>query len=170
MGKLLFVWCCVCGIETDCSPAQASRLGPIGKVCDDWTQARIWADHSKKSRDIFTCPGCKKTFGRVWAAEGRGKWEEMVVAPEDFDPGEGWRLVTHPDGCQQVHQAPSAEWPPTTFIERVVSPKSRRKRWCVVSRKPPERWTRALYAPKLAGPFPDLDGAKAAYLIIMAAG
>lgn len=86
----------------------------------------------------------------------------------DFDPGKGWRLVNYPDGVQQVHHSP---WVGilTVFIERVVRPKSRRKRWCIVSRDPPQKWRRAVYAPKIAGPFPDLEAAKAAYLMIVTA-
>jgi hypothetical protein len=126
---------------------------------------------------IFKCPGCGRTFGapgrcKILPEPGYGKaykWVEMVVVPEDFDPGEGWRLTNHPDGTQQVFQF-EWKWPPHIFIERVVSPKSRRKRWCVVNREPAEKWARALYAPKLAGPFPDLDSAKSAYILIMAAG
>jgi hypothetical protein len=121
-----------------------------------------------KSRDIFRCPGCGKTFGRLSAAEERYKWVEMKIVPEDFDPGEGWLLATHADGTQQVYSL-DHKWPPVMFIERVVREKSRRKRWCVVCREPIERWSRAMYGPKIAGPFPNLESAQAAYLIIVSA-
>lgn len=135
------VWACACRTETPCQSS----------------------DHAIGA--IFTCPGCKKTFGR----RESGKWIEMKIVPETFDPGEGWRLVTHPDGTQQVHSF-AIKWPPQIFIERVVCENSRRKRWCVVDRRPPGDWDKKKYAPKLAGPFPSLDAAKAAYLMILAAG
>lgn len=100
---------------------------------------------------------------------GKVGYMEIKVVPEDFDPGDGWRLVTHPDGTQQVHQL-GGKWPPRIFIERVVAKNSRRKRWCVVDRNPPKDWAKKKYAPKLAGPFPDLDSAKAAYLMAISAG
>ena len=78
-----------------------------------------------------------------------------------------WCVERHDDGTEQVYQYDP--WPPVIFIERLTSPKSRRKRWCVVSRKPPEKWRNAKYPPKLAGPFRELDAAKAAYLMIISA-
>lgn len=147
------IWACRCGANTPCTYAQ---------VCVGAT---------------FRCPECGHTFGAPGGSKLKGraitgakayKWVEMKVIPEDFDPGDGWRLVTHPDGCQQVSKW-DVTWPHTVFIERVVSATSKRKRWCVVDRKPPDKWAKKLYAPKLAGPFPDLDAAKAAYLMIMAA-
>jgi len=79
-----------------------------------------------------------------------------------------WRHVTHHDGVEQVHT--TTPHPPYIFIERVVRPKSRRKKWVIVDRRPPERWRNSIYAPKISGPFPDLDSAKAAYLLIRATG
>jgi len=38
-----------------------------------------------------------------------------------------------------------------------------------VEREPPHEWSIAKYAPRLAGPFPNLDAAKAAYSMIIAA-
>lgn len=76
---------------------------------------------------------------------------------------DGWREVHFRDGTQQWYINPVSQH--FLFIERVVSPKSRRKRWVVVSRD----GARAdqLYPPKACGPFPNLESAKAAYLVII---
>ena len=78
-----------------------------------------------------------------------------------------WINTIHADGTEQW--CVNEPWPATLFVERIVGPKSRRKHWVVVSRCPPERWARAKYAPKLAGPFKTLEGAKAAYLMCLSA-
>lgn len=60
------------------------------------------------------------------------------------------------------------------YVERVKRPKSRRKYWCVVNRKGPtpepgrlQEMDTSMYPPKVAGPFPQLAGAKAALLVLL---
>ena len=74
------------------------------------------------------------------------------------------------DGGKLEQWCTSAPNPPRVFIERVTGPKSRRKRWVIVDRRPPEKWMRALYAPKIAGPYPTLEAAQAVYLLLRASG
>jgi hypothetical protein len=90
------------------------------------------------------------------------------MKPEAFDPGDGWSSTSHPDGTLQVYIR-DAQWKEALYIERVEGKNSRRKKWCIVSRNPPEKWGRAKYAPKIAGPFATLEGAQAAYLMLRAA-
>jgi len=82
--------------------------------------------------------------------------------------GDGWRHWS--DGqVEQVYRIPP-DANISIFIERVVTPSSRRKRWVVVDRRGVTRKaTNSNYPPKIAGPFPDLDSAKAAYLMVIAA-
>jgi hypothetical protein len=77
-----------------------------------------------------------------------------------------WYFATHGDGTEQVFPA---KYVPHLYIERVVRPKSRRKQWCLVSRDPLSKWGDAMYPPKLAGPFGDLDAAKVALVMTAAA-
>lgn len=77
-----------------------------------------------------------------------------------------WRHQYHDDGVQQVF-LPTPH-PAILFIERVARPKTRRKNWVIVNRSPPGRWRNAVYGPKISGPFPTLEAAKAAYLLIRA--
>jgi len=80
--------------------------------------------------------------------------------------GDGWRHWS--DGqVEQVYRIPP-DADISIFIERVVTPSSRRKRWVLTDRRSADGATQ-LYAPKIAGPFPDLDSAKAAYLMVIAA-
>ena len=62
----------------------------------------------------------------------------------------GWAFSMYHDGTQQWHLRRGKE----TFIERVLSPNSRRKRWCIV-----ERTDGCLYPPKIAGPFQNFTAA-----------
>lgn len=75
-----------------------------------------------------------------------------------------WREVHFRDGTQQWYINPVSEH--FTFIERVEGPKSRRKRWAIVSRRGTSA-RREMYPPKICGPFPNLESAKAAYLVII---
>jgi hypothetical protein len=82
-----------------------------------------------------------------------------------------WEFRSVIDGTEQVRFAGSFDdYPPTALIERVVGPHSRRKQWCIVRRHKNLRSARAMYPKKLAGPFPTLDGAKAALLVMRASG
>ena len=87
----------------------------------------------------------------------------MTSMHEDAD---GWRYQSHRDGVEQVY-LPTPH-PAQLFIERVNRPKTRRKNWVIVNRSPPGRWRNAIYGPKISGPFPTLEAAKAAYLLIRA--
>jgi hypothetical protein len=54
------------------------------------------------------------------------------------------------------------------YVERVMRPDSRRKRWALVSRHDPDsedRYNNCLYPPKISGPFPTLEAARVAYLV-----
>lgn len=75
-----------------------------------------------------------------------------------------WREVHFRDGTQQWYIQPLTDH--YISIERVVRPDSRRKRWAIVNRDAGVR-TEALYPPKICGPFPNLESAKAAYLVII---
>lgn len=55
-------------------------------------------------------------------------------------------------------------------VERVVGPKSRRKRWRIVDRRPRNVRKEALYPPTIGPPFKDSDQAKTVYLVMLAAG
>lgn len=85
------------------------------------------------------------------------KWEEH---------GE-WHSRRFTDGVEQW--CASDDEMPRMFIERVHGRSSRRLQWCVVRREPPFKWRHAKYAPKVAGPFPTLEAAQAAYRVIRAA-
>lgn len=77
-----------------------------------------------------------------------------------------WAYREFDDGIQQW--ALSEPTPPTVFIERVTG-KSRRRRWVIADRRDPKDvFTK--YPPKIAGPFPTLEAAKAAYRVMRAAG
>ena len=76
---------------------------------------------------------------------------------------DGWTQVIFSDGNEQYYQGPVAQH--QLFIERVAGPKSRRKRWAIVDRTYPHN--SVLYPPKICGPFPNLESAKAAYLVII---
>lgn len=88
-----------------------------------------------------------------------------------------WFFVGWSDGTEQwsVYRL---EVKAVLYVERVVSKTSRRKRWCVVDRRgdwmamlPKTRqFNTQLYPPKVAGPFADLEGAKAALLILLSTG
>lgn len=82
------------------------------------------------------------------------------------DEGE-WRFMRWSDGNEQVCLV-TDRYRSELFIERVDAPKSRRKRWRVVSRKGLDNDT--CYPPALSPPFKDLDAAKVAYLIALASG
>lgn len=82
---------------------------------------------------------------------------------------DGWRYSDWADGTQQWAYV-EGDAPPRVFIERVVGDKSRRKRWAIVDRRPPGQHVDTMYPPKLAGPFPTLESAKAAYRVLRAAG
>jgi hypothetical protein len=80
-----------------------------------------------------------------------------------------WLYRVFKDGTQQWLPLPdmnenSIGWPPAIFVERVLRPNSKRKRWCIVDRTS----SRAFYPPKIAGPFKSADAAKAALLIYLA--
>ena len=79
-----------------------------------------------------------------------------------------WQYLVWEDGNEQVYadDAPNAP----IFIERVVGPKSRRKRWVIVDRRGLKDGDSTAYPPKLAGPFKNLDVAKVAYLMLVSAG
>lgn len=83
----------------------------------------------------------------------------------DPPPGvpEGWEFAEWSDGNQQVWNDDIKEG---LYIERIVGEKSRRKRWCIVDRRAAKSY--ALYPPKVAGPFPTLEGAIVAYKILNA--
>lgn len=76
------------------------------------------------------------------------------------------------DGTQQCFPEATAfadRWPPDIFIERVLGEGSRRKQWHIVDRRG-KKGECSIYPPTLAGPFPTLDGAKVALLLMKAAG
>lgn len=52
------------------------------------------------------------------------------------------------------------------YIERVLGEKSRRKRWCIVSRALDSE-ENIKYPPKVAGPFPNIKAAMAAYMLMI---
>ena len=74
-----------------------------------------------------------------------------------------WRYKSYGDGTEQVWQGGLVA--PLYLIERVIREKSRRRNWCIVLRTNGN----TMYPKKVAGPFPDLDAAKAAYLMLRAA-
>lgn len=90
------------------------------------------------------------------------------MLPTNTIKGDGWRHWS--DGqVEQLYRIPPAA-DANIYIERVVTPSSRRKRWVVVDRRGVTRKAmHSNYPPKIAGPFPDLDSAKAAYLMVIAA-
>lgn len=73
------------------------------------------------------------------------------------------------DGTEQVmmERQPGQGWPPLIYIERVVRKNSRRKKWCIVSRR---KTNANLYPPKLGGPYPTLDVAKVMMIVMLASG
>lgn len=73
------------------------------------------------------------------------------------------------DGTEQVmmERQHGQGWPPLIYIERVVRPNSRRKRWCIVNRY---NSNANLYPPKIGGPYPSLDVAKVMLLIMVTSG
>lgn len=75
-----------------------------------------------------------------------------------------WTEVFFHDGTEQWYIHPLTDH--YICIERVVRPNSRRKRWAIVNRDAGVRGE-ALYPPKICGPFPNLESAKAAYLVII---
>lgn len=75
-----------------------------------------------------------------------------------------WHEVFFHDGTEQWYIHPLTDH--YISIERVVRPNSRRKRWAIVNRDAGVR-SEALYPPKICGPFPNLESAKAAYLVII---
>jgi len=75
-----------------------------------------------------------------------------------------WRSMSHSDGTEQVWDTNKGIAQPAHIIERVVRDNSRRKNWAIVYRRGDE-----MYPKKVAGPFKDLDAAKVAYLMLMAA-
>lgn len=85
---------------------------------------------------------------------------------EEHKGNNTWRFYTFSDGTQQISNADP--YPPNVFIERVLRTNSRRKRWAIVSRINAKR--NALYPPKVAGPFENLDAAKAVYIILKETG
>lgn len=85
----------------------------------------------------------------------------VEVRIEDDD----WVYNRYDDGTHQWFTTPLQE--PRLFIERVEREGSRRKRWAIVDRTSGMR--DALYPPKISGPFPNLESAKAAYLVITSA-
>ena len=88
----------------------------------------------------------------------------------------GWKEVHWSDGTEQwCHHPPR---PAHLYIERVVGRTSRRKRWYVVNRYDSlasglgpldgsEKFVTSKYPPVVSGPFDDLQGAKAALLILL---
>jgi len=74
-----------------------------------------------------------------------------------------WKYHKHSDGTEQWWIG--GKGIPLYCIERVLRPDSRRKNWAIVSRTHSD----AMYPPKIAGPFKDLDAAKVAYLMFRAA-
>jgi len=73
-----------------------------------------------------------------------------------------WSVFYYPDGLEQIRLR-ERENKGKLYIERVNRPKSRRIRWCVVDRTINDR----LYPPRIAGPFKELDAAKATYLLLL---
>lgn len=77
---------------------------------------------------------------------------------------DGWRHLIYDDGnelVQHYYHDKATEF----CIERVVKPGSRRRNWVVTDRNDRKHFYN-LYPPKVAGPFPDLDSAKAALRLI----
>ncbi len=96
---------------------------------------------------------------------------------EDVNPRDRvWRLSTWDDGTQCIYHRPyedrqykDSPHPQVIYmIERVVKENSRRKNWCITRRTTARDMTR-LYPPKVAGPFKDLEAAKAAFLMFVSA-
>lgn len=86
-----------------------------------------------------------------------------VVATHFED--DNWVYNMYVDGTHQWFTTPLQE--PRLFVERVERKGSRRKRWGIVDRTSCRG--DALYPPKISGPFPNLESAKAAYLVITSA-
>ena len=81
---------------------------------------------------------------------------------------DGWVYNTYDDGTHQWFRTPLQE--PRLFVERVEREVTRRKRWAIVDRTNRTSCRGdALYPPKISGPFPNLESAKAAYLVITSA-
>ena len=75
-----------------------------------------------------------------------------------------WKTQRYGDGTEQVWLERRGKVAPLYLIERVLREKSRRKNWAVVCRDRSD----GLYPPKVAGPFKDLDAAKAALVMLYA--
>ena len=80
-----------------------------------------------------------------------------------------WTFRSFNDGTEQwrFHQlGPFA----AVNLERVVGPKSRRKRWRIADRRPRNDDYDLKYPPAIGKPFKDIETAKVAYLVMLAAG
>ncbi len=79
-----------------------------------------------------------------------------------------WTAMRFDDGTEQVRYTGEECNYRRLIIERVVLPKSRRKRWTILSRSiPGNKLDGRMYPPKVAGPFKDLPSAKAALLVLL---
>lgn len=100
--------------------------------------------------------------------------EPGPLEPEAFGP-DGWAFRQWPDGTDQWMHISNYRDPEEKnqdyIVERVVRPNSRRKRWVVVNRKSPDENIELheydLYPPKVAGPFPNVESAKLACLLLI---
>jgi hypothetical protein len=88
----------------------------------------------------------------------------MAAVEKAYDLDEVWQFKRWNDGNEQVSTLEGRA--SSMFIERVDQPKSRRKWWRVVDRRGAGE---ELYPPALSAPFKNLEAAKAAYLVIVAA-
>lgn len=73
-----------------------------------------------------------------------------------------WVTCDHDDGLVQWRKV--EPWPARYFVEA-----RNKEPWFVVDRHPPEVWRNSLYPPVISGPYEDLDAAKAAYVMTLAA-
>ena len=80
-----------------------------------------------------------------------------------------WVFRSFDDGTQQWRFAKLGAFN-SVFVERVVGPKSRRKRWRVVDRRPRNLRKETLYPPTIGPPFKESDQAKTAFLVMLSAG
>jgi hypothetical protein len=80
-----------------------------------------------------------------------------------------WLLREFDDGTLQWSHDGSSPYA-AVFIEKVVGPKSRRKQWHIVDRRPRNRGANIKYPPTISPPFKDIKTAKVAFLVMLAAG
>ena len=79
-----------------------------------------------------------------------------------------WSFKKFQDGTEQWSPSGWGDWPPSVFIERVHSVKSRRGVWHIVRRQGRTAQNRA--PPIVSGPFEDIDAAMVSYILLHAAG